>query len=83
VNENYPETGKHISLKNEMHDVLHYGGGDTLKIAPSLCHDAPLFIPQTMCRRLISEFKENFCGSQSGNSTSSVSAISFSSGSDK
>jgi hypothetical protein len=45
VNENYPETGKHIFFKNEMHDVLHYDGGDTFKIAPSLRHDAPLFIP--------------------------------------
>jgi hypothetical protein len=83
VKENYPETGKHIFFKNEMHDVLHYDVGDTVKISPSLGHDAPLFIPQTMCRHLISEFKENLCGSQSGNSTSSVSAMSFSSGSDK
>jgi hypothetical protein len=80
VNKNYPETGKHIFFKNEMHDVLHYDGGDTVKIAPSLRHDDLLFIPQTMCRRLISDFKENLCGSQSGNSTSSVSALSFSSG---
>jgi hypothetical protein len=39
VNENYPETGKHIFFKNEMHDVVHYDGGDTVKIAPSLRHD--------------------------------------------
>jgi hypothetical protein len=83
VNENYPETGKNIFFKNEIHDVLHYDGGVTVKIEPSLRHDAPLFIPQNMCRRLISKFKENLCGSQSGNSTSSVSAMSFSSGSDK
>jgi hypothetical protein len=57
VNKNYPETGKHIFLKNEMHDVLHYDGGDTVKISPSLRHNAPLFIPQSMCRRLVSEFK--------------------------
>jgi hypothetical protein len=60
VNKNYPDTGQHIFLK-KMHDVLHYDGGDTVKIAPSLRHDAPLFIPQNMCRRLTSEFKENFC----------------------
>jgi hypothetical protein len=60
-----------------MHDVLHYDGGETVKIA----HDAPLFIPQNMCRHLISEFKDSLRGSQSGNSTSSVSTISFSSGS--
>jgi hypothetical protein len=66
-----------------MHAVLHYYGGYTVKIAPSLRHDDPLLIPQTMCRRLISEFKENFCGSQSGNSTSSVSSMSFGSGSDR
>jgi hypothetical protein len=83
VNENYPETGKHFFLRNEMHDVLHYDGGKTVQIAPSLRHDYPLFIPQNMFRRLISDFKDNFCGSQSGNSTSSVSAMSFSSGSDK
>jgi hypothetical protein len=83
VNKNYPETGKHIFFKNEMHDVLHYDGGKTVNIAPSLRHDAPLFIPQIMCRRLISKFKENSCVSQSGYSTSSVSAMSFSSGSDK
>jgi hypothetical protein len=83
VNKNYPETGKHFSLKNEMHDVLHYDGGETVQIAPSLRHDSPFSIPQSMCLRLISEFKDNVCGSQSGNSTSSVSAMSFSSGSDK
>jgi hypothetical protein len=83
VNENYPETGKHIFFKNEMHDVLHYDGGDTVKISPSIRHDTLLFISQTMYHRLISESKENFCGSQSGNSTSSVSAMSFTSGSDK
>jgi hypothetical protein len=76
VNENYPETGKHFFFKNK-------SGGETLKIAPSLRHDAPLFIPQNMCHHLIFEFKDNFCGSQSGNSTSSVGAMSFSSGSDK
>jgi hypothetical protein len=76
VNGNYPETGKHIFFKNETHDVLHYDGA-------SLRHDDSLFIPQTMCRRLISEFKENLCGSQSCNSTSSVSVMSFSSGSNK
>jgi hypothetical protein len=54
VNENYPDTGKHIFFKNEMHDVLHYDGGDTVKIALSLRHFAPLFITQTMCRTLIS-----------------------------
>jgi hypothetical protein len=66
VNGNYPETGKHIFFKNEMQDVLHYDGGDKVKIAPSLRHNAPLFIPQNMCRRLISDY---LCGSQSGNST--------------
>jgi hypothetical protein len=83
VNENYPETGKNIFFKNEMYDVLHYVGGYTVKIVPSLRHSDPMFIPQTMCRRPISEFKENLCGSQSGKSTSSVSAMSFSTGSDK
>jgi cytidine deaminase len=83
VNENYPGTGKHIFFKNNVHGVLHYDGGDTVKIVCSLRHDTPLFMPQTMCRRLISEFEENLCGSQSGNSTSSVSAMSFSSGSDR
>jgi hypothetical protein len=56
VNENYPETGKHIFF-NEMHVVLHYDGGDTVEIAHSLRHGAPFFIPQNMCHRLISEFK--------------------------
>jgi hypothetical protein len=83
VNENYHGTGKHFFFKNEMYDVVHYDGGETVKIATSLRHDAPLFIPQNMCRCLISEFKYNVCGSQSGNSTSSISAISFRSGSDK
>jgi hypothetical protein len=81
MNENYPKTGKHIFFKNEMHDVLHYDGGDRVKVAPSLRHDAPLFIPQHVYHRLISDFKENFCGSQSGNSTSSVRAMTFISGS--
>jgi hypothetical protein len=80
VNEHYSETGKHIFFKNEMHDVLHYDGDNTVEIAPSLHHDDPLFMPQIMYRCLISEFKEDLCGSQSGNSTSSVSAMSFSSG---
>jgi hypothetical protein len=48
VNENYPETGKHFFFKNEIHDVLHYDGGETVKLAPSLRHDSPLFIPQNM-----------------------------------
>jgi hypothetical protein len=46
VNENYPETGKRIFFKNEMHDVLHYDGGYTVKIAPSLRHDAPFLYPK-------------------------------------
>jgi hypothetical protein len=46
VNENYPETGKHIFFKNEIHDVLHYDGGYTVKLAPYLHHDDPLFIPK-------------------------------------
>jgi hypothetical protein len=83
LNANYPGTVKHVFFKNEMHDVLHYDGGETVKIAPSLHRNAPLHIPQNMCRCLISEFKDNLCGSQSGNSTPSVSAMSFSSGSDK
>jgi hypothetical protein len=82
-NETYPETGKYFFYKNEMHDVLHYDRGETVKIAPSLRHDAPLYIPQNTCRRFTSEFKDNFCGSQSGNSTSSINAMSFSSGSGK
>jgi glucuronate isomerase len=66
-----------------MHDILHYDGGKTFKIVPSLRHDALLDIPENIFHRLISEFKDNLCGSQSGNSTSSISAMSFSSGSDK
>jgi hypothetical protein len=31
VNENYPDTGKHFFFKNEMHDVLHFYGGKTVK----------------------------------------------------
>jgi hypothetical protein len=83
VIENYPEKGKHFFFKNVMHDVLHYDGGKTVKIAPSLRHNAPLYIPQNMCRSLISKFKDNLCGFQIGNSTSSVSAMSFGGGSDK
>lgn len=45
LNKNYSETGKHFFFKNEMHDVLHYDGGETVKIAPSLRHDAHLYIP--------------------------------------
>jgi hypothetical protein len=48
-----PETGKHFFYKNEMHDILHYDGGQTVKIAPSLRHDA--FIIYT----LGSTFKKN------------------------
>jgi hypothetical protein len=48
VNENYPETGKHFFFKNELHDVLHYDGSETVKIAPSLRHNYPLFLPQNM-----------------------------------
>jgi hypothetical protein len=33
VNEYYPETGKHFFFKDEMHDVLHYDGGEMVKIA--------------------------------------------------
>jgi hypothetical protein len=58
VNENYPETGKHIFFKNEMHDVLHYNGGDTVQIAPSLRHDVLFFTPKNMCRRPISDSKK-------------------------
>jgi hypothetical protein len=48
VNKNYPEKGKHFFFKNEMYDVLHYDGGETIKIAPSLRHDAPFYTPQNM-----------------------------------
>jgi hypothetical protein len=51
-----PETGKHFFFNHEMHHVLHYDGGETVKIAPYLHRDTPLYIPKNMCHRLLSEF---------------------------
>jgi hypothetical protein len=84
LNETYPEANSSFT-KNEMHDVLHCDGGKKVKIAPSLRHTASLYIPEScaITSYLISEFKYNFCALQSRNSTSSISAMSCSSGSDK
>jgi hypothetical protein len=36
--ESYPEKLKHLFYREKMHDVLHYDGGLTVRVAPSLRH---------------------------------------------
>jgi hypothetical protein len=60
LNEIYPEKGKHLFYKNEIHDVLHYDRGPILKSVPSLRHNAVMYIPKDICRRLVSELFDLF-----------------------
>jgi hypothetical protein len=56
----------------EMHEVLFYDGGETVKVTPSICH-VQLFDPSPLeCRALISDFYSKFCGSQNGDEDLSI-----------
>jgi hypothetical protein len=53
-----------IFFKEEMHDVLHYDGGASVKATPSLHHDSNFTISSQECGCLISDFYDQLCGSQ-------------------
>jgi hypothetical protein len=50
--------------------VLHYDGGNIVLIAPSLHHLVTLSIAQDVCRQLISEYYDKFCGLQNNDNYS-------------
>jgi hypothetical protein len=62
----YPEKGKRLIFGEEMHDVLFYDGGETVKVAPSLRHMQSFELSSLDCRASISDFYSKFCGSQNG-----------------
>jgi hypothetical protein len=72
--ESYPEKGKHFFYREEMHDVLHYNGGLTVRVAPSLHHCLACSLPHQEVRCLIGLFFDMVCGSQNGDASSSSSS---------
>jgi hypothetical protein len=54
--ESYLEKGKHFFYREEMHDVFHYYGGSTVRVAPSLRHYLAFIFPHQEVWCLIAIF---------------------------
>jgi hypothetical protein len=68
----YPEKDKRLFYGDELHEVLFYDSGETVKVAPPLHHVQSFELSSLKCRALISDFYSKFCGSQNGDEDSSI-----------